>query len=379
MVSTYKPIQHRIAIAALFFSYGLCFASWASRIPTIQQKLHLSDATLGGILLALPTGLFVSLPISGWAIAKFGSRKIVIISALLYCSTLLGIGFAETLFQLLIALFLFGFFGNILNIAVNTQAVGVEALYTKPIMASFHGMWSLAGFTGATIGTFMIGGDVSTGYHYLFIWMMVIICMMICIKYLLWQDAPRDANQPIFSMPEKSLLSLGFIAFCSMICEGAMFDWSGVYFKKVVQVEKEWIGAGYTAFMITMAGTRFVADYFTSRFGLKRVLQCSGLLTAIGLAISVINPTLTFALIGFLLVGVGVSSVVPLVYSAVGKSKTLSPGVAIAAVSTLGFSGLLIGPPIIGFISELTSLRGSFSLIAIMGLCVTLIASKAKY
>ncbi len=379
MALTHTPRAHRIAIAALFFSYGLCFASWASRIPTIQQKLHLTDAALGGVLLALPVGLFISLPISGWIIAKAGSRKVVIFSAMLYCSTLLGIGFAGNLIQLLTALFFFGFFGNVLNISVNTQAVGVETLYTKPIMASFHGMWSLAGFTGATIGTFMIGSDVSTGYHYLFIWLMVIICISICINFLLLTDAPRDADQPIFTMPEKSLLSLGFIAFCSMICEGAMFDWSGVYFKKVVMVEKEWIGAGYTAFMITMAGTRFIADYFTGKFGLKRILQFSGLLTASGLAISVINPTIEFALIGFLLVGAGVSSVVPLVYSAVGKSKTMSPGVAIAAVSTLGFFGLLVGPPLIGFISGLTNLRVSFSLIALMGLCVTAIASKAKY
>src|SRR5690606_29397137 len=183
----------------------------------------------------------------------------------------------------------------------------------------------------------------------------------------------------IFSMPDKSLFSLGAIAFCSMMCEGAMFDWSGVYFKKVVEVEPEWVGAGYTAFMVTMAGTRFVADKLTHRIGLKKILQLSGLFTAFGLLLSVFFPSLEIAIIGFLLVGVGVSSVVPLVYSAVGKSKTLSPGVAISAVSTLGFLGLLLGPPIIGLVAGATSLRVSFALMALMGILVTILSSKTKY
>src|SRR5690606_10043229 len=142
---------------------------------------------------------------------------------------------------------------------------------------------------------------------------------------------------------------------CSMMCEGAMFDWSGVYFQKVVMAEKALIGVGYTAFMVTMAGTRFVADGLSHRFGLRRVLQASGTFTTAGLLLSVLLPSFITAVIGFLLVGIGVSSVVPLVYSAVGKSKTLNPGVALAAVSTLGFLGFLIGPPLIGLVAGASS------------------------
>ncbi len=164
-----------------------------------------------------------------------------------------------------------------------------------------------------------------------------------------------------------------------MICEGAMFDWSGVYFDKVLKVDKAWIGAGYTAFMSTMATGRFIADWFTNRFGLKFTLQLSGSLTASGLLIAVIFPYLVTSILGFFLVGFGVSSVVPLVYSVAGKSKVLSAGAALSAVSTIGFLGFLLGPPVIGIIAGATSLRVSFTLIAVMGFCITIIASKRKF
>jgi MFS family permease len=157
-----------------------------------------------------------------------------------------------------------------------------------------------------------------------------------------------------------------------------MFDWSVIYFKKVVLAQNAWMGAGYTAFMLTMATGRFIADKFAHRFGLKRTLQISGMLTASGLLIAVVFPYLSTALLGFLLVGFGVSSVVPLVYSAAGRSKTMSPGVALAAVSTIGFMGFLIGPPVIGFVAGIATLRASFTLIAAMGVCVTIFATKAK-
>lgn len=367
----------RIAVSSIFFLAGLCFSSWASRIASIQQELGLSEAALGGVLFALPVGLMLSLPFSGYMISQTGSRRILIIGIILYAVGLLSLGLAQNTWQLIFFLFIFGFVSNIVNISVNTQAVGVEGLYHKPIMASFHGLWSLAGFTGAAIGTFMIGNQVDPYKHFVLILGIVVLVMIISSRYL-QNDAPVDTNTPAFSMPDKSLINLGIIAFCSMICEGAMFDWSVVYFKKVVLAENAWLGAGYTAFMGTMATGRFVADWFAGRFGIKRTLQISGTLTATGLMIAVIFPGLVTAIAGFLLVGAGVSSVVPLVYSAAGRSKTLSPGVALAAVSTIGFLGFLIGPPVIGLVAGATNLRVSFSLIAVMGICVAVVSSRTK-
>ncbi|WP_448961130.1 MFS transporter [Larkinella arboricola] len=368
----------RTAVGALFFLQGLSFASWASRIPSIQQTLGLSDAELGGVLLALPAGLMLSLPMAGWLTAKIGSRKVATLAVGLYALTLLSLGLAQSTPQLMGCLFMFGLFGNMANISINTQAVGVEALYNRPVMASFHGLWSLAGFAGAMLGAFMIGAGIVPYQHFAAVLFFALALLAVASRYILPEDVNNNGDQPIFAKPDKTLLTLGIIAFCAMICEGAMFDWSGIYFKKVVMADKAMVGAGYTAFMSTMAMGRFIADWFATRYGLKRTLQVSGVLIAAGLLIAVALPYLSTAILGFFMVGFGVSSVVPLVYSAAGKSTVMSPGVALAAVSTIGFLGFLIGPPLIGFVAGWSSLRLSFTIIAGMGLCVALMGRKVK-
>ncbi|WP_245318731.1 MFS transporter [Hymenobacter elongatus] len=245
-------------------------------------------------------------------------------------------------------------------------------------MAAFHGVWSLAGFTGAAIGTVMLGQGFDPVAHFLLIGGVVLLGLLVCWPFTLREDRTAETRAPIFARPDKALLTLGIIAFCCMVCEGAMFDWSGIYFKKVVLAQDAWVGAGYTAFMGTMAGSRFVADQIVHRFGMKNVLRLSGVLTASGLLLAVLLPALPMAILGFLLVGFGVSSVVPLVYSAAGRASTMSPGVALAAVSTVGFLGFLIGPQLIGLVAGVVSLRLSFAIIAIMGLCITIVASRAK-
>jgi MFS family permease len=331
------------------------------------------------VLLSLPTGLLVSVPIAGVVVAKFGSRVIAISAALLYALTLPLLGFAQTTPQLMICLFIFGMGGNMLNISINTQAVGTEVIYDRSIMASYHGLWSLAGFSGAAIGFFLIRIGLLPWEHFFIISAVAIAIIIAAFKYLLTEDANRNEKQPIFAKPDKSLIYLGLIAFCCMICEGAMFDWSGVYFQKVVQPGKNLVTMGYTAFMSTMATGRFVGDWVATRVGKKRTLQLSGILTAIGLLIAVIFPFFITAVLGFLLVGAGVSSVVPLVYSTAGKSKILSPGVAIAAVSTIGYLGFLFGPPFIGFIAQASSLRISLGLVAVLGSVIAVIATRNKF
>ncbi|GAB2781917.1 MFS family permease [Hymenobacter luteus] len=369
---------YRIAVSATFLLQGLCFSTWAARIPTVQQQLGLSDTELGGVLLAVPVGSMASLPLSGWLVARYGSRQLTLLGLFLYAAFLPLLGLATSVPVLLGALVLFGLASNMANISINTQAVGVEALYGKSIMARFHGLWSLAGFAGAAIGSFMISHAIAPLPHFLLIAAVVIGGLLIARPFLLPADAPREANAPIFVLPDKSLLLLGVLAFCSLLCEGTMFDWSGVYFRKVVQADKDLVGVGFAAFMSTMAAGRFVADWFTDRFGRQRTLVLSGLLEALGLALAVLLPGVVPATVGFMLVGLGVSSVVPLVYGAAGRSKTMSPGVALAAVSTVGFAGFLLGPPVIGLVAGATSLRVSFGLIALMGLAVAGLARRAE-
>lgn len=368
---------HRFAVGVLFFLAGICFSSWASRIPSVQHALHISDSHLGLILFSLPIGLMASLPISGWLIGKVGSRNLATAALIAYFVFLIILGFLPSVPALCCTLFFFGLSSNMVNISINTQAVGLEQLFEKPIMASFHGLWSLAGFSGAFVGSIMVAAGVSPGYHFITMAIPSVILLLFVYRFTLKKDEQTDAPRG-FVMPDKALLHLGIITFCGLVCEGAMFDWSGIYFQKIVQPPKEWGGAGYAAVMFTMAGGRFVADSFSHRFGLKRTLQLSGILNASGLLTVVLFPYFISSIIGFLMVGLGISSVVPLVYSQAGRSKSMSPGVALATVSTIGFGGFLLGPPLIGLISGAFNLRVAFAIVALAGLCVAILSSFIK-
>jgi MFS transporter len=285
-----------------------------------------------------------------------------------------------TVFQLAMGLFFFGVCGNLSNISVNTQGVGVERLYRRSIMASFHGLWSLAGFLGGLISSFMVADRIPPFTHFCIIYVIAFLLMLLARPYIL----PRDANQgktvngKFFSKPDNYIVKLGLIAFASMICEGTMFDWSSIYFEKIVKAPVEYTRLGFVAFMSTMAGGRFAADWLVTRFGIKRILQTSGIVIVSGMSLAVAFPTIVFATLGFLMIGIGVSSVVPLAYSLAGKSKTMLPGLALAAVSSIGFLGFLLGPPIIGFIAQMLSLRWSLILVALLGLGTTVLAGKIR-
>lgn len=370
---------NRIAVSSFFFLAGFCFFSWASRIPNIQSKLQLNYAALSAVLMGLPAGLMVSLPLAGWLVARVGSRPVLVSAALLYALTLPGLGLVTQPWQLVVCLFVFGMGGNLLNISVNTQAIGTEALYGRTIMASYHGLWSLAGFAGAMLGNIFIGLGWVPWAHFLVISGVAMLIVVFCSGSLLPAAGLGDRGQPIFARPDRSLVNLGVIAFCSMICEGSMFDWSNVYWQRVVMPPPALMGLGLTAFSFTMAGGRFVGDTLATRWGIRRMLQVSGGMTALGLLLAIAFPWLLPALAGFLFVGAGVSSVVPLVYSAAGRSKVLSPGVALAAVSTIGYLGFLIGPPLIGFVAQATSLRVSLGLIAVLGLMIAVMAGRTRF
>jgi MFS family permease len=376
--SLISPKNYRIAIAVFFFIAGLCFASWASRIPDIKHHLGLSDGQLGLILFAMPVGTMLALPFTGWVISKLGSRTILLFAAIFYPSTLVLIGLVQTPWQLALALFFFGLFGNFFNISVNTQAIAVEQMYGKTIMASFHGIWSLAGFSGAALGTLIIALELNPFIHFLIIFLLD-MGLVFYFSRATVRDSKGGPAASFFTKPDRFILIYGLIAFGSMVCEGTMFDWSGVYFQKIVAAPAQLVTLGYLSFMGMMASGRFISDKMTHKFGIKFVLIASGILITSGLLIAVIFPFIISAAIGFMLVGLGVSSVVPLVYSAAGKSKTMSPGMALASISTIGFIGFLLGPPLIGTIAEYSSLRWSFTLIAILGFSITVLANRVKW
>ncbi len=371
---------YRIGVSTFYFIQGLSFATWASRIPDIKDALHLSDGALGAILFALPLGQLAAMALSGFLVSRFGSRRILSIAACLYPAVLLLLGSVTTAWQLVLALLFFGICGNLSNISLNTQGVGVERLYRRSIMASFHGVWSMAGFAGGVISTYMVAKHIPPFTHFCIIYAIAFLLMLFARKFMLPRDAHSGEKEKkkVFVKPDRYIITLGIIAFACMICEGTMFDWSGIYFEKIVQAPKDMTRLGYVAFMFTMTAGRFTADYLVTRFGVHRILRMSGLFIITGMMLAILFPYVSTATLGFLIVGIGTSSVVPMAYSLAGRSKKMLPGVALASVSSIGFLGFLIGPPIIGFISELSNLRVSFALIALLGLGTTIMSGRIR-
>lgn len=369
----------RWAVSMFYFGMGLCFATWASRIPDIKTALHLSEGDLGSILFALPLGQLVAMPFSGKLVTRFGSHRILIFSLLLYVLSLTNLGLAVTAWQLSLGLFVFGIFGNLSNIAVNTQGVYTEVLFKKTIMSSFHGMWSFAGFTGALVGLGMLAFELTPYLHFLIVAGIVFLMMAFNYNFLVKaKETIQVEKKKMFSKPDSGLIWLGVIGFCCMASEGVMFDWSGVYFKDVIKAPGPLVILGYTSFMIMMAGGRFLGDGLIHKFGRKRVLQISGIMISIGLFTAVFFPFIIPATLAFMFVGLGVSTIVPTVYSVAGKTPNVSPSVALTTVSSVSFLGFLMGPPIIGYIAELSSLRFSFAFIGIFGFLIALMVSRIK-
>ena len=369
----------RWAVSMFYFGMGLCFATWASRIPDIKTALHLSEGDLGSILFALPLGQLVIMPFSGKLVTRFGSDRILIFALSLYVLSMTNLGLAAAAWQLSLGLFVFGIFGNLSNIAVNTQGVYTEVLFKKTIMSSFHGMWSFAGFMGALVGLGMLAFKLTPYIHFLIVGGIVFLMMAFNYKFLIKaKETIKAEKKKLFSKPDSALIWLGIIGFCCMASEGVMFDWSGVYFKDVIKAPGPLVILGYTSFMIMMAGGRFLGDGLIRKFGRKTVLQISGIMISAGLFTAVFFPFVIPATIAFMFVGLGVSTIVPTVYSVAGKTPNVSPSVALTTVSSVSFLGFLMGPPIIGYIAELSSLRFSFAFIGIFGILISLMVSRIK-
>ncbi len=368
----------RAAVASMFFCSGLIVSSWATRIIDVKRALSLSDAQVGTALLALPIGQLSAMWFSGYAISKLGSYFTVRFSPLLFALFLLPIPFASSFHMLWGMLFLMGIAGNIQNISINTQGVGVEHLYGRSIMATFHGVWSLSCFFGGIVSSFFVSCGMPMFWHFLITVCAVAFVMALARPYLLKEDpgrksSPKDEGK-VRTSPTPFIFMLGLISFGSMSCEGTMFDWSVIYFSDVVGVSRDFSRFGYVAFMFAMGICRFISDIFVTRFGAARVLIASGFLIFTGMALSVLLPLASVACLGFLMVGAGVSSVVPICYSAAGRSRRMPSSIAIATVSTIGFFGFLMFPPIIGYIADVSSLRFSFALMGCVGLIISAVA-----
>lgn len=369
---------YRTAINAFFFVMGMVFASWAVRIPDIKAALQMSDAALGSVLLAAPLGEMLSIAPTAWLIGRFRSRRVIMLGLMLMPCALLSLALAGSPHWLAAALLGFGFANNMLNISLNAQAVGVETLYGRSIMATFHGMWSLGGVAGCIIGSIVAPLGVAPLPHFAAIFVITLATLCCLRTWTMPREVRIGAAAPESGKrsfrPDLYLTLLGCIALGSMATEGAMYDWSSVYFAQVVQPGESLIRAGYLACMCAMVTGRLLADGLVNRFGVTPVLQLSGLCIAAGLSLALLWPDLLPATAGLALVGFGMASVVPLCYSLAGKSTRVPPSVGISLVSSLSFLGFLGCPPMVGFLSHQFDLRWALSPIVVVGVAIFCLA-----
>ena len=345
---------------------GFCFASWASRIPSIKTNFNFDEAELGNLLLVMPISSLIGLPISGWLVSKFNSRIPLLVSFIILCLSLFVIGFASELEYLIIGVALFAFCTRIANISVNTQSITLQKQREKKIIGSFHGLWSLGGLVGALVSTLMVQAGVMMVDHFLYVSIFSLVLGIVSYPFLIARDKSEIGNKLILGKPDKYILYLGLMVFFGALCEGGMFDWSGVYFKEVVG--EEIFTLGYLIFMAFMALSRFYSDRLTDRIGMPKTYILGASIVTIGMFLAIVFPFYWPVLIGFSLVGIGVAAVFPMTFSLAGSSKKYSPGMAISIISTYGIAGMLIGPPLVGYIAHAVGLQYAFVLFILSGL-----------
>lgn len=392
----YSKEHIRFAVLSFFLAQGLCFSSWASRIPDIKEIFTVNDALYWGIVLfMIPVGKFVAIPLAGYLVSKLGSRIMVQISIMGYALSLFAIGTALNIYMLGVFLFCFGVFWNLCDISLNTQGIGIERLYGRTIMASFHGGWSLAACMGALIGFIMIVSDVTPFWHFTLIAALILLLTMVSRKYLQEDIASAEVREePVadksekwqyIRKPEMLLIKLGLVGLFALVVESAMFDWSGVYFESVLQVPKS-LQIGFLVFMVMMTVGRFLANYAYRIYGKQRVLQLSGAFIFIGFFISALLGSTFDSMamkvivnsFGFMLVGLGISSMVPTIYSLVGAKSKTPVGIALTILSSISFIGSLIAPLLIGAISQAFNMEYAYMVVGLLGLCILLMTTFSK-
>jgi MFS family permease len=368
----------RRANAVYFFISGFGYSSWTSRIPGIKESLKLNDAHFGTLLFMMPIGLILTMPFTGKLLDHYKSRTIMLIGTMMYNIVLTCLGFSAYVWVLGGLLFFFGSSRNLMNLSINAQAIGVQSLYKRSIMSSFHAVWSLAGFAGAAIGYFMITLNILPAWHLLGVGLILSTLSLFFYKDCLVQQPDHKHKRSIFTLPSKSMLVFSLICFTSMACENTMYDWSGIYIRQVLHGSKAVATIAFAIYMIAMTAGRVIGDHMADRFGVQRVLGVSGVLITAGFSITVLSSFIPLTLLGYLLTGFGVSCVVPFVFSLAGKIPMSNPGAALASVSSLGYLGFLLVPPMIGYVSQVSSLRISFAIIAVMGLFMIRLSTRIK-
>jgi MFS family permease len=357
-------LRARLAVSVVFFILGVGPGLWAVHIPLVQERLGISPAILGIALLVMAVGAVISMPLMGWAVGHVGSRLPTGVGALLYMVMAPLPILADSVPLFFVALFFFGLLMGGLDVVGNVQAADVETLRGKATMSSFHAFYSIGALAGALAGAFVIGRGWGDGSGAAAICAILFVVGAFAVRHLLPSDKPEGG--PKFALPPRAVLGLGLIAGLVFAIEGAVTDWSALFLTDVKTASPATAAFGYATYSFAMAGLRLVGDPIVQRLGTRRIIVGGGLLCVLGLAIALASPWPLIGAIGFGLVGLGAANIAPVCFSAGARVPGVAPGVGVAAVATMGYSGFLIFPPILGFAADLLGLAMSIGIVLAM-------------
>lgn len=365
----------RVGVSAIFFVNGFCFASWVPHIPTVQARLGLSTGQLGLALLGVAAGALVAMPLTGALVARWGSRAVTLASSLLYCPLVALPVNAPSLAWLAALLVAFGAANGAMDVAMNAHAVAVEKKLGRTVMSSFHALFSLGGLMGSGSAILLLSLGLTPTVHMACAGGLALLAVLASARTLLPASADEGGSAHAFALPRGPMLWLGGVSFFVLMSEGAMADWSAVYLRNSLQSTAGLAGAGYAVFSLAMAAGRLTGDRLVTALGPVRLVRAGGALAAVGLGGALLLHHPVAAMIGFGCVGLGLSNLVPVLFSAAGRLKGSAAGVAIAAVSTTGYGGFLAGPPMVGFLADHLGLPGA---LAVLVPALGLVASSSR-
>jgi len=368
----------RFAVGSLFFIQGFVAANWFVRIPAIKDRLHLSTSALGFSLLSLTVGLLIAMPIIGWLLTRIGSQYVCMATVLTFIVAPALPALAVNQATLMLGLLVFGALAGMLDVSMNVQGVAVESRMGRPLMSSFHGMYSAGGIAGSIIGGGLASLGLSPRLHLFIVGASLALFGAYISRWLIAESPTERKTGPVFVRPTRALATLGVIAFCALLSEGAMSDWSAVYLRDNIGTSAGLAAAGFAVFSVTMTAGRLLGDRWAERLGAPMLMRIGGLVAAIGLGLALAFSSLPAMLIGFASVGAGMSFIFPLTVSAASRSGGMAPGPAIAAISTAGYTGLLAGPSSIGLSADALTLRGALGIVVVLGVVIALLASAAS-
>ena len=363
-------MRSRLAVSTIFFVNGVVLASWVPHIPAVKAAHALSDGALGLVLLAMAVGAVLALPLAGSLVGRAGSRRTTTVAALSLCVALPLPVLSPDVPLLALSLLFLGACNATLDVAMNAQAVAVEQQHGRSIMSSFHGLFSLGGLTGAAVAGGLMTLGIESVPHVAGTALLCLVAVGCSLPWLMPSSAPRGSAGPVFARPTGVLLRLGALAFCGLLAEGAMGDWSAVYLHDTLGGSSPVAAAGFAAFSLAMAAGRFTGDRLVARYGSAHVIRVSGGIAALGLTLALLVGVPMAGVTGCGVVGFGIANVIPILFSAAGRAPGIPTGTALAAVATTGYLGFLAGPPVIGIVAQIAGLRLALGIVSLLCLLI---------